>query len=177
MPTNSRNRPRSTINQASGQVDPTSDSPINFTAIFTEPVSGFDGDDVSLGGTAGATTAVVTAARRPTTSLSADEPGRDGDRVDPGRWSDRRRWHGNFASTSTDDTVTFDVNDAPTATVTNGQCSTTNMASGTINLTLSDADGDTLTLVRVSNSNTTLLPNSKVVLGGSGSKPDPHGDW
>ncbi len=59
-------------------------------------------------------------------------------------------------------------NTAPTATVTNGQCSSTNMASGTINLTLLDADGDTLTLVLTSNSNTTLVPNGNIVLGGSG---------
>jgi large repetitive protein len=60
-------------------------------------------------------------------------------------------------------------NTAPTATVTNGQCSSTNLASGTINLTLADADGDTLTLVLASNSNPGLVPNSGVVLGGNGS--------
>ena len=60
------------------------------------------------------------------------------------------------------------VNSPPTATVTNGQCSTMNLASGTINLTLADDDADPLTLTRVSNTNTTLLPNSKIVLGGSG---------
>lgn len=59
-------------------------------------------------------------------------------------------------------------NSPPTATVTNGQCSATNMASGTINLALNDVDGDSLTLTFVSNSNTTLVPNNKIVLGGSG---------
>jgi Ca2+-binding RTX toxin-like protein len=59
-------------------------------------------------------------------------------------------------------------NQAPTATVTNGQCSSTNMASGTINLTLFDADGNTLTLTRVSNNNPTLVPNNNILLGGSG---------
>ena len=57
-------------------------------------------------------------------------------------------------------------NRPPTATVTNGQCST-NTASGTINLTLSDPDNDALTLKLVSNSNTALVPNTNVVLGGS----------
>jgi Ca2+-binding RTX toxin-like protein len=61
------------------------------------------------------------------------------------------------------------VNSPPTATVTNGQCSPTNMASGTINVTLADADGDTLTFVFVSNSNTQLVPNANIVIGGSGS--------
>ena len=59
-------------------------------------------------------------------------------------------------------------NTPPTATVTNGICSSTNMASGTINLTLADADGDPMTLLLVSNSNTTLVPNANVVIGGSG---------
>jgi serine protease AprX len=44
-----------TINQASGQVDPTNSSPINFTVVFSEPVSDFATGDVTLSGTAGAT--------------------------------------------------------------------------------------------------------------------------
>jgi Ca2+-binding RTX toxin-like protein len=59
-------------------------------------------------------------------------------------------------------------NTPPTATLTNGQCSATNMASGVINLTLFDADGDPLTLTLVSNSNPTLVPNANIVLGGTG---------
>src|SRR5256884_1610132 len=45
-------RPTVTINQAAGQADPTSTSPISFTAIFSEPVSGFTGTDVTIVGTA-----------------------------------------------------------------------------------------------------------------------------
>ena len=53
-------RPTVTINQASGQSDPTSSSPINFTAVFSEAVTGFDAsNDLSLSGTAGATTSVI----------------------------------------------------------------------------------------------------------------------
>jgi hypothetical protein len=51
--------PSVTINQAASQADPTNASPISFTAVFSENVTGFDGSDVSLSGTAGATTAVV----------------------------------------------------------------------------------------------------------------------
>ena len=47
------------INQAAAQADPTNTSPINFTVVFSEPVTGFTGADVALSGTAGATTAVV----------------------------------------------------------------------------------------------------------------------
>jgi YD repeat-containing protein len=59
-------------------------------------------------------------------------------------------------------------NTPPTATVTNGQCSATNMTSGTINLALFDADGDPLTLTVVSDSNPGLVPNSSIVLAGTG---------
>src|SRR5206468_2444909 len=38
-----------TINQAAGQADPTSTAPITFTAVFSEPVSGFTGSDVVIG--------------------------------------------------------------------------------------------------------------------------------
>ena len=49
-----------TINQKSGQLDPTSASPINFTVVFNESVSNFVTGDVTLSGTAGATTGTVT---------------------------------------------------------------------------------------------------------------------
>src|SRR5439155_1312522 len=42
--------PSVTINQAAGQVDPTNSSPINFSAVFSEPVSGFSGAGVTLSG-------------------------------------------------------------------------------------------------------------------------------
>jgi uncharacterized repeat protein (TIGR01451 family) len=44
-------RPTVTINQAAGQSDPTSISPIHFTAVFSEPVSGFTGSDIRFNGT------------------------------------------------------------------------------------------------------------------------------
>ncbi|HJR78720.1 MAG TPA: Ig-like domain-containing protein [Anaerolineales bacterium] len=40
--------PSVTINQAAGQVDPTSANPINFTVVFSEPVTGFATGDVDL---------------------------------------------------------------------------------------------------------------------------------
>ncbi|MGI8653732.1 MAG: ExeM/NucH family extracellular endonuclease [Pyrinomonadaceae bacterium] len=51
--------PSVTINQAAGQADPTNTSPINFTVVFSEAVTGFDSADVTFSG-AGATTATVT---------------------------------------------------------------------------------------------------------------------
>ncbi len=55
-----RTAPTVTVEQAVGQPDPAPTSPINFTVTFSEPVSNFDAADIILGGTAGATTAVVT---------------------------------------------------------------------------------------------------------------------
>jgi hypothetical protein len=52
--------PSVTINQAAGQADPTSIPPINFTVVFTEEIADFSSGDVSLLGTAGAATAIVT---------------------------------------------------------------------------------------------------------------------
>jgi hypothetical protein len=53
-------QPTVTINQAANQTDPTNAWPINFTVVFSEPVTDFTTGDVMLSGTAGATTAIVT---------------------------------------------------------------------------------------------------------------------
>jgi hypothetical protein len=52
--------PTVTIDETTGQPDPTKVSPILFTAIFSEAVTGFSGSDVTISGTAGATTATIT---------------------------------------------------------------------------------------------------------------------
>ncbi|PKO12885.1 MAG: hypothetical protein CVU39_21490, partial [Chloroflexi bacterium HGW-Chloroflexi-10] len=52
--------PTVTINKAAGQTDPTGISPIHFIVVFDEPVTGFTTGDITLSGTTGATTAIVT---------------------------------------------------------------------------------------------------------------------
>ena len=52
--------PSVTINQAAAQPDPTGASPINFTAVFSEPVTGFANGDVTLSGSAGASVQNIT---------------------------------------------------------------------------------------------------------------------
>ena len=59
-------------------------------------------------------------------------------------------------------------NHAPAATVTSGFCRDRKRASGTVDLTLTDADGDPLTLALASNSAPRLLPDGNVVIGGHG---------
>ena len=49
-----------TIDQAATQADPASDTTVNFTADFSEPVAGFTAANVTITGTAGGTTATVT---------------------------------------------------------------------------------------------------------------------
>ena len=51
--------PTVTINQAVLQDDPTNSAPIEFSVVFNEAVTDFATGDVSLSGTAGATTATV----------------------------------------------------------------------------------------------------------------------
>ena len=60
IPQSPQAAPTVTINQASGQVEPTSASPIHFTTVFNQTVTGFATGDVTIGGTAGATTGTVT---------------------------------------------------------------------------------------------------------------------
>jgi Regulator of chromosome condensation (RCC1) repeat len=52
--------PSVTIDQASGQTDPTAVSPVHFTVVFSAPVTGFATGDVTLAGTANATSGTVT---------------------------------------------------------------------------------------------------------------------
>lgn len=102
--------PSVTINQASGQADPTSTSPINFTAIFSEVVTGFDNSDVILGGTAGATSAVVSGG--PTTyNVAVGGMTTSGTVVVsiPAGAAQDLVGNGNTAGTSADNSVTFNL--------------------------------------------------------------------
>jgi Ca2+-binding RTX toxin-like protein len=161
--------PTVSINQASGQADPTGTSPVHFTVVFNEPVSDFATGDVTLSGTAGATTAAVTGG--PTEyDVAVSGMTTNGTviaSVGSGVAHDAAG-NGNTASTSTDNTVTFNANAAPSVVVVGGRCSSSNLGSGTLNLALFDPNGDRLTFAVVSSSNSSLLPTSKVAVSGSG---------
>jgi Ca2+-binding RTX toxin-like protein len=158
-----------TINQAAGQADPTNDSPIHFTAVFSEAVTGFDSSDVTLSGTSGGTTAAVTeVAPNDGTTYDVAVSGMTANgtviaSIPAGAATDAAG-NSNTASTSTDNTVTF-FNSAPTISVAaGGMCAS---SGGTMNLMVNDAEGDTLT-VSGSSSNTSVVPNSNITFGGSG---------
>jgi len=102
--------PDVTIDQAPGQGDPTGTSPIVFDVTFSEPVSGFATGDVTLGGTAGATTAVVTGSGATyTVSVSGmSVSGSVTASIAAGKAQDGAANPSN-ASTSTDNTVTWNA--------------------------------------------------------------------
>ena len=106
--------PTVTINQAVGQVDPTGTSPILFDVVFSETVTGFVTGDVSLSGTAGATTATVSGAGT-TYSVSVSGMTANGTviaAINAGVATDSFG-QANLASTSVDNSVTF-TDPAPT---------------------------------------------------------------
>jgi uncharacterized repeat protein (TIGR01451 family) len=102
--------PTVTINQAAGQADPTSSIPITFTAVFDEPVTGFgDSADITITGTAGATTATVTGSGT-TYNVAVSGMAGAGTVVVtiPGGAAQDLATNPSTASTSTDNSVTFD---------------------------------------------------------------------
>jgi len=104
--------PTVTIDQAEGQDDPTDTSPIHFTVIFSEDVSGFDGsDDVDLTGSAGATTTVVSGGPAEY-DVAVSGMTNDGLVVATVAADAAEDGSGNLstASTSSDNTVTYDTN-------------------------------------------------------------------
>ena len=109
--------PTVTINQATTQADPATSSPILFTVTFSEAVSGFTSSAITLGGTAGATTAVITGTG-PTYSVAVSGMARPGTvtaTILAGAVQDLAG-NANLAATSTDNTVTY-APAAPTVTI------------------------------------------------------------
>ena len=100
-----------TINQAAAQADPTNAISINYTVVFSEAVTDFDdAADVTLTGTAGATTSIITGG--PTT-YNVAVSGMTGSgtviAAVPATVALSAGGAANAASTSTDATVTRDV--------------------------------------------------------------------
>ncbi|MBK6378921.1 MAG: hypothetical protein IPF72_03950 [Chitinophagaceae bacterium] len=128
--------PTVTINQAAAQVDPTSTSPINFMVVFDQPVTGFATGDVTLAGTAGATTAVVTGG--PTTyNVAVSGMTTCGTVIAtiPAGVCQNASSQTNAASTSTDNTVTYNTA-APNVTINQAAAQTDPTSAGSINFTV-----------------------------------------
>jgi hypothetical protein len=154
--------PTVTINQAITQNDPTNTSPINFTVVFSEPVSNFETGDVTLSGTANATTAVVTGSG---TTYNVAVSGMSGSgtviaTIGAGVATDAAG-NNNTASTSTDNTVTFD-NIIPTLTAVHIQSNNANTAKAKVGdiVTLSFTSSEAVTGIAVSIAGHAVAVNS-----------------
>ncbi len=129
--------PTVTINQAAAQADPTNGSPINFTAVFSKPVTGFTDSDVIIGGTAGATTASVTEiAPNDGTTYNVAVSGMTVDgtvsvSIPAGAAKDASN-NSSFASSSTDNVVTYFDGIGPSVAV-NGVNTSSDTGDGVLN--------------------------------------------
>ena len=112
--------PMVAIDQFSPQNNPTHDTTIYFTVTFSEPVTDFAAGDVNIRGTAGATTATVTAADPYGMQYDVAISGMTGDgtviaNIPAGAVHDFSG-NANVASTSTDNSVVYDTT-SPTVTI------------------------------------------------------------
>ena len=116
--------PTVTINQASGQADPTAQSPILFDVEFSEAVTGFSASDVSFtGSTAPGTLLAAVTGSGTTYQVSISGMTGSGNVVVsiPADSANDQVGNGNETSTSTDNSVEYDVTPS---TVTINQAST-----------------------------------------------------
>jgi large repetitive protein len=124
-------RPSVTINQAGS--DPMSTSPINFTAVFSEPVTGFTSAGVTITGTAGGTKTVVITGGPITYNVAVSGMTTSGTVIAniPQNAARDVAANGNTVATFTDNTVTFNACTAPSSIVVS--------PSGTISKTVGDS--------------------------------------
>jgi hypothetical protein len=180
--------PTATINQASAQ-DPTNATSIVFTAVFSEAVISFVNTDVTIGGTAGATTAAVNSGDGITWTITITGMTGSGTvtaSIASGVCTNAAT-EPNNASTSTDNVVTFD-NIFPGVTLNKktGQADPTGTSpvlfsvvfsepinvstftAGDINLTASTTGGTlTPTITQVAPMNGTTFDVSVAITGGA----------
>ena len=107
-----KTQPSVTINQAAGQADPTSASPINFTVTFSETVTGFTASDISFAGsTAGGTLTAAVTGTGPTYNVAVSGMTGTGNVVVsvPAGAATDAAGNASLASTSTDNTVAYNV--------------------------------------------------------------------
>src|SRR6266513_2131044 len=103
------NPPTVTINQATGQADPTCASPINFKAVFSKPVSGFSDAGVTLSGSAGGAKTVTVSGGPSTYNVAVSGMNSSGTVIAsiPAGVARDAAGNANSASTSTNNSVTF----------------------------------------------------------------------
>jgi Ca2+-binding RTX toxin-like protein len=161
--------PTVTLEQANGQTDPTSATTVRFTATFSEPVTGFnDGDiDLSQSTTSGMLTATVTETGTDGTTYEIAVTGMTGNgsivATVEANTADDAAGNPNLASTSIDNTITFN-NTVPTIaniTRSNPNPTSSNTVSYTVQFseTVTEVDPGDFNLVtsRISGANITNI--------------------
>ncbi|OQA10567.1 MAG: putative Ig domain protein [bacterium ADurb.Bin374] len=134
-----------TLEQASGQADPTSAATVHYTVTFSRAVSGFSAEDVSLGGTANPTVCTVAqTAPNDGTTWDVAVSGMTGDGTVtawiPANIAIDTDTHWNRPSTSADNQVTRDST-APAVAIAPavGQVATTTLNTAAFTVTFSEA--------------------------------------
>jgi Concanavalin A-like lectin/glucanases superfamily/Bacterial Ig-like domain len=158
--------PTVTINQADSQADPTNTSPVNFTIVFSEAVNNFTADDVTITGVAGTTAVEVTGG--PTTYNVAVSGMASGETVTASIEADVAQdaaGNGNSASTSSDNSVTFD-NIAPAVTINQAEGQTDPTNTSPVNFTVIFTEAvDSFTAENVTIAGIADSPNVEVTGG------------
>ena len=168
-------KPDVTIDQAVAQVDPTSASPVVFTAVFSEPVLGFTGSDVSLSGPAatGATASITGAGPTYTVSVSGmTQSGALVAIIAAGAVTDLSLNPSN-ASTSTDNSVTYNKPGAATHFSVSAPASAQRNVAFNVTVTALDAGNATVAgyggIVHITSSDAgATLPSNATLLNGVG---------
>ncbi len=114
--------PTVTINQASGQADPTTTGPILFTVVFSENVTGFGNSDIDLSSSSLSGLSAVVSGSGPTYTVSVTGMVGDGTvvaKVLAGAAVDALG-NTSVSSTSGDNTVTFGTPSSPLVTINRG---------------------------------------------------------
>ena len=128
--------PSVTVNQKAGQADPTNALPILWTVAFSESVTGFDASDLTRGGTAtGGTVSVSGAGASYEISLTGSPTNGTVSFTIAASTAQDPAGNTNSASTSTDNTVTYDTVAPPAPSV-----SSSSPQNNRVTLTFSDTE-------------------------------------
>ncbi|HIK13203.1 MAG TPA: DUF4347 domain-containing protein [Oscillatoriaceae cyanobacterium M33_DOE_052] len=158
--------PTVTIEQAGGQTDPATTSPINFTVSFSEPITGFDPTDINFTGTTTTGTLTPTITGSGTTyNVAVSGMTSSGNvivSINANAATDAAS-NNNTASTSTDNTVTY--NTIPTITninKTGDEDTNITFTETDFTTVFSDIDNDSLNKIQI----TSLPTNGILQIGG-----------
>ncbi|MCE7986631.1 MAG: hypothetical protein DYG89_36115 [Caldilinea sp. CFX5] len=108
--------PSITINQQAGQADPTNSNPVLFSVVFSEAVNDFSASDVTLSGTANLSGVNISVSGGPSEyTISVAGVAGNGTLIATigANVATDAVGNGNLASTSTDNTVTFNTDSTP----------------------------------------------------------------